>query len=83
MTIMDFCCVRLFTTLWTVARQAPLSMRFSRQEYWSELPCPSPRDLPNPGIEPTCLMSALASRFFTASTETQVRSHRVTGVGLA
>ena len=36
----------------TVARQAPLSMRFSRQEYWSGLLCPSPGDLPNPGIEP-------------------------------
>ena len=37
---------------WTVAHQAPLSMGFSRQEYWSGLPCPSPDDLPNPGIEP-------------------------------
>ena len=37
---------------WTVACQAPLSMGFSRQEYWSELPFPSPGDLPNPGIEP-------------------------------
>ena len=44
--------VRLFATLWTVARQAPLSMGFSRQEYWSGLPFPSPEDLPNPGIEP-------------------------------
>ena len=39
-------------TLWTVAHQAPLSMEFSRQEYWSGLPFPSPGDLPNPGIEP-------------------------------
>ena len=39
-------------TLWTVAFQAPLSMGFSRQEYWSGLPCPSPGDLPNPGIKP-------------------------------
>ena len=39
-------------TPWTVARQAPLSMRFSRQGYWSGLPFPSPGDLPNPGIEP-------------------------------
>ena len=37
---------------WTVAHQAPLSMGFSRQEYWSEPPCCSPRDLPNPGIKP-------------------------------
>ena len=44
--------VRLFVTLWTVAYQAPLSMGFSRQEYWSGLPFPSPGDLPNPGIEP-------------------------------
>ena len=42
----------LFVTLWTVARQAPLSMGFSRQEYWSGLPFPSPGDLPDPGIEP-------------------------------
>ena len=39
-------------TLWTVAHQAPLSMGFSRQEYWSGLPCPPPGDLPIPGIEP-------------------------------
>ena len=44
--------VRLFATPWTVANQAPLSMGFSRQEYWSGLPFPSPGDLPNPGIEP-------------------------------
>ena len=44
--------VQGFATLWTVARQAPLSMGFSRQEYWSGLPCPPPEDLPNPGIEP-------------------------------
>ena len=44
--------VRLFATPWTVAYQAPPSMGFSRQEFWSGLPFPSPRDLPNPGIEP-------------------------------
>ena len=44
--------VQLFVTPWTVARQATLSMGFSRQEYWSGLPFPSPEDLPNPGIEP-------------------------------
>ena len=43
--------VQLFVTLWTVDCQAPLSMEFSRQEYWSELPCPPLGDLPNPGIE--------------------------------
>ena len=41
-----------FLTSWTADHQAPLSMGFSRQEYWSGLPCPPPRDLPNPGIEP-------------------------------
>ena len=45
-------CVQLFATPWTVAHQAPLSMGFSRQEYWSGLPCPPPGDRPNPGIEP-------------------------------
>ena len=56
-------------TPWTVDHQAPLSMRFSRQEYWSGLLCPPPEDLPDPGIAPTSLMSpALASRFFTTST---------------
>ena len=40
-------------TLWTIAHQAPLSMGFSRQEYWSGLPCSPPGALPNPGIEPT------------------------------
>ena len=59
---------RLFATLDTIARQAPLSMGFSRQEYWSELPCPSPSDLPDPGIEPQSLASpALAGGFFTTS----------------
>ena len=64
-----FSCARLFVTLWTVARQAPLSMRFSRQEYWSGLPCPSPGDLPDPGMELKSLMSpALAGGFFNTST---------------
>ena len=44
--------VQLCATLWIVAHQAPLSMEFSRQEYWSGLPFPSPGDLPHPGIEP-------------------------------
>ena len=58
--------VRLFVTLWTVACQAPLSMGFSRQQYQSGLLCPLPGDLPDPGIEPTSLMSpALAGGFFT------------------
>ena len=58
--------VLLFTTLWTVACQDPLSMGFSRQEYCTGLPCPPPGDLPNPGIEPVSLMSPpLAGAFFT------------------
>ena len=46
------CHLQLFATPWTATRQAPLSMGFSRPEYWSGLPCPPPGDLPNPGIEP-------------------------------
>ena len=58
-----------FATPWTVALQLPPSMGFSRQEYWSGLPCPPPGDLPDPGIEPASLTSpALAGVFFTAST---------------
>ena len=49
--------VQRFVTKWTVARPVPLSMGFSRQEYWSGLPCPPSGDLPNPGIEP--MFSAL------------------------
>ena len=57
--------VQLFITPWTVALQAPLSLRFSRQEYWSGLLCPPPEDLPNPGIKPMALMSpALAGGSF-------------------
>ena len=65
------CCLvakSLFDSLqppWTVARQAPLSVEFSRQEYWSGLPCPPPGDLPDSGIEP--LSPALTGRFFTAA----------------
>ena len=56
--------VRLSVTPWAVAHQAPLSMEFSRQEYWSGLPFPTPGDLP--GIEPASLASpALAGGFFT------------------
>ena len=59
-------CVWLFATPWTVAYQAPLSMGFSRQEYWRGLPFPSPGDLLKPGIEPTSPVSpALAGGFFT------------------
>ena len=55
-------------TLWTVACQAPLSMGFPRQNYWSGLPCPPPEELPNPGIQPASFASpALAGGFFTTS----------------
>ena len=66
--------VQLFATLWTVAHQAPLSTGFSRQEYWSGLPFPSPGDLPDPGIEPTSFMPlTLAGGFFTTSTTWKAR----------
>ena len=60
--------VSLFVTLWTVALQTPLSMGFSRQEYWSGLLCLPPRDLPNPGIEHASLSPALVGKFFATST---------------
>ena len=61
--------VQLFVTLWAVACQAPLSMGFFRQEYWSALPSPPPGALPDPGIEHACFMFlALACGFFTTST---------------
>ena len=68
-----FSCVPLFATLWIVAHQAPLSMEFSRQEYW--LPCPPPGDLSDPRIKPTFLMSpALTGRFFTTSTSWEAQT---------
>ena len=61
--------VQLFATPWTIACQSPLSMGFSKQEYWSGFLCPLPGDLPDPGIKPSSLMIyALSSRFFTTST---------------
>ena len=61
-------CIQLFETQWTVAHQAPLSMGFSRQEYWMGLQCPPPGDLPDPGIKPKSLVSpTLAGGFFTIS----------------
>ena len=64
-------CDQSYPTLcdpWTLAHQAPLTMRFPRQEYWSWLPFPSPGHLPNPGTEPASLVSpALAGRFFCTS----------------
>ena len=64
----SFSHVRVFATLWTVACQVPLSRGFSRQEYWSGLPCPPPGDIPDPGIEPASFLSpASAGGFFTTS----------------
>ena len=60
--------VQLFATLWTSDHQAPLSMRFARKEYWSGLPCHSPGDLPNPGIQPMSHVST-ASQADSLSTE--------------
>ena len=58
--------VQLFATPWAVAHQAPLSMEFPREEYWSDLPCPTLDDLSGPRIEPMALASpALASRLLT------------------
>ena len=64
---MEYCCclvtkLCLFVTLWTVAYRASLSMGFPRQEYWSKLPFPFPKDLPNSGAEPES--PALAGGFF-------------------
>ena len=50
--------IQFFTNLWTVAHQAPLSKGFSRQDYWSELPCPIPGNLPHPEIEPASPLQA-------------------------
>ena len=61
-----FSCVQLFVTLWTPARQAPLSMEFSRQEYWSRVSCLLPVDLFDPGTEPGS--PELAGGFFTTNT---------------
>ena len=70
--------VQLFATPWTVAHQAPLSLGFSRQEYWSGLPCPPPGDLPDPGIKLVSFTSpALAGGSFTTSAtwEAQAKLH--------
>ena len=75
---MGMCCVvlsrfshvQLFATVWSIAFEAPPSIGFSRQEYWSGLPFPSPGDIPNPGIEPGS--PALAGRFFTTNATWEV-----------
>ena len=68
LAISHFSHVHLFVTLWNAACQALLSTGFSRSGYWSTLPCPTPRDLLNPGIEPEFLTSpTLAGKFFATS----------------
>ena len=70
--------VWLFGTVWTIARQAPLSMGFSRQECWSGLPRPPPGDLPDPGNECASLMSpALVGRFFTTRATGETHPHSI------
>ena len=65
--------VQLYATLWAVV---PLSVRFSRQEYWDRLPSPPPGDLPGPGIKPESLMSPeLAGGFFTTSATREAQRH--------
>ena len=77
LVLSHFSRVRLFETPWSVARQVPLPMRFSRQEYWSGLPSPSPGDLLNPGKEPGFLTSpASAGRFFTSSVTWETQDFR-------
>ena len=73
-----FSCVQLCVTLWTVAHQAPLSVGFPRQGYWSGLPCPLPGVLPDPGIEPTSLTSpALAAGSLLLASPGKPRIHPV------
>ena len=61
---------RFFATIWTIAHYIPLSMGFSRQEYWSGLPCPPPGDLSNPGIEPASFVSSVQSSSVSQSRPT-------------
>ena len=68
-------CVRLCVMVWTVAHQAPLSVGFSRQEYWSRQPFPPPGDLPDPEIKPLSLRyPAMAGGFFTTSATWKAQS---------
>ena len=68
--------VQLFATPWTVAHEAPLSMEFSRQEYWSGFPFPTSGDLPDPQFKLVSLVSsALASRFFNSVSPGKPLSH--------
>ena len=70
--------VQLCVILWTVVHRVSLSLGFGRQEYWSGLLYPPPGNLPDPGIEPTALMSlALAGRFFTTSATWEASNARI------
>ena len=73
-------CVQLFAAPWTVTCQAPLSMEFSRQEYWSGKLFPSPGDLPNPGIEPTS--PALKAHSLPAESQGKPKNIGVGGLSL-
>ena len=79
--VQSLSCVQLFVTTWAVAHRTPLSMGFSRREYWSGLPFPSPGYLSDPGIKSMSLAShALAGRFFT--TEPPGKPHIYQCVGI-
>ena len=71
----------LFVTLWTIAHQVPLSTDFSRQDYWSQLPCPTPGDLPDPGIKPVSPVApALQAGSFPLSPWASPPCHLETGI---
>ena len=77
-TLSRFSRVRLCATQWTAACQAPLSMCFPRQKYWSRLPCPPPpssRDLPDPGSKPRSHVSYSGRQFFTTSATWEAQTH--------
>ena len=71
-----FSCVQLFVILQTIAPLAPLSMGFSRQEYWSGLPCPPPGDLPTQGWNLIRMSLALTGGFLTTSNTWEVESSK-------
>ena len=79
--------IQLFATPWTVACQPPLAIGFSRQKYWTGLPCSLPGDLPDPGIKPVSLISpAVAGGFFTTSTTWEAlfdHKHIETGLSIS
>ena len=75
----SFSCFPLLATLWTAAWQAPLSLGFSRQQYWSGLPCPPPGDLPDPGIVATSLAGGVFTTGITCSTLTKGKDKTLKG----